>query len=56
MTLVAILPALVCLVGLVLMVVGKGKPLMSQIGLVMFACGLLVTLFAVADKSVKLGL
>jgi len=38
------LAPLVCLIGLLVYVLSQGKP--SQLGLVAFGCGLLVSLFA----------
>jgi len=51
--LVALLPALVALVGLVVYVLASnGKA--QEIGRLMFACGLLVTMFVVARTTVRL--
>lgn len=52
MTLIVIVPFLVCLVGLVLFAATSGK--MSDAGRIMFAAGLVVTLLVFSARVVRL--
>lgn len=52
MTLTAIVPALVCLAGLLVYALTKGK--VETLGLWAYVCGLLVSLFVFAGHVVKL--
>lgn len=53
MTVALIIPLLVALIGMVVYILAaNGKA--QELGRLMFACGLLVTLFAVARTVVKL--
>jgi Na+/phosphate symporter len=53
MSIALIIPALIALVGLLIYVLAA-KAEAKEIGRLMFGCGLLVTLFAVAHNVVKL--
>lgn len=53
MTVIAIVPALVALLGLLVFVLAEGKP--AEIGRAMLWCGLLVTLAVLAGHVVKIG-
>lgn len=52
-TAVFLVPALVCLIGLLLWVIPGVPPKLSDAGKIMFAAGLLVTLFVVARNVIK---
>ena len=55
MTVTAIYPAVVCVLGLLLWVLARAfKWSLDHIPAIMFACGLLVWLFALAGKAVQL--
>ncbi len=55
MLIIAIVPALVCLLGILIFALTEpGKP-PHEIGRAMLWCGLLVTLFVLARHTVKLG-
>lgn len=54
MTIIAIIPALVCLIGLLLWVLAS-NPKVSEAGKWMFVCGLLVTLFVMSKNVIRIG-
>lgn len=49
---IAIIPLLAAIVGLLVYVLA-GKPKIEEVGRALFWCGLLVTLFVVASKVVR---
>lgn len=53
MTLIVVVPILVMIVGILLWALTVGKP--SDAGKIMFAVGLLVTVFQVATKVIHIG-
>ncbi len=57
MTLIATLPALVCLLGLLTFLLAKPTtPDVKRVGEIMFFCGLLVTLYAlVGTHTIRIG-
>lgn len=54
MTVIAIIPLIVCIVGLLLWALATNA-ILKRAGEYMFACGLLVTLFVVATKVLRFG-
>jgi hypothetical protein len=52
--LVAIVPLLACVIGLVLYLAVTTNAKVVEVGRALFWCGLLVTLFAVAGETVRL--
>jgi hypothetical protein len=53
MTVVALVPAIVAIVGALVYALTTGKA--SELGRVAFLCGLLATMFALAGTSIRLG-
>ena len=54
MLIVAIVPLIVCIIGLLLYVF-PGNAERKETGRLMFACGLLVTLFVMGAKTISIG-
>lgn len=52
---IAIAPLVVCLAGLLMWILATSTPKVAEIGKIMFAAGLLVTLFFVGAKTIKIG-